>query len=230
MGTEHNKITIGNSTVTGVYLGSTPVKSVYVGMDRVYHNPYPGYTEISAIKSNGRSYIDTGVVGQSGISMEIHFKYLTLPSDGCVCGSRNGDTRFYLCHYYDKKLCMGYGPLITSSYSTEVDYAYIWTASLKSGEQKLTRGGVTVINNTSSTTYNTNKNLYIGCCNNGGTAQWFSKIQIYYCKIYQNGTLIRDFIPLYSKTQLVSGLYDKINNKFYACPKASDAWTDTVGV
>ena len=37
---------------------------------------------------------------------------------------------------------------------------------------------------------------------------------IYYCKIYNNGVLVRDFIPCISDTNAI-GMYDLVENKFY---------------
>lgn len=38
---------------------------------------------------------------------------------------------------------------------------------------------------------------------------------MYRCKIYSNGTLVRDFIPCYRNSDNVIGLYDTLNNVFY---------------
>ena len=39
--------------------------------------------------------------------------------------------------------------------------------------------------------------------------------RIYYCKIYDNNVLVRDFIPCYRNSDNVVGLYDLVNNVFY---------------
>ena len=41
-----------------------------------------------------------------------------------------------------------------------------------------------------------------------------SKLKLYFCKIWDNETLIRDFIPVKNSTG-VAGLYDKVNKKIY---------------
>ena len=45
-----------------------------------------------------------------------------------------------------------------------------------------------------------------------------------YCKIYENWTLIRDFVPCYRKSDNVIWLYDLVNNQFYT---NSWSWTFT---
>lgn len=41
---------------------------------------------------------------------------------------------------------------------------------------------------------------------------------IYYCRIWNTSTLVRDFIPVYRKEDGVMGLFDKITNLFYISP------------
>lgn len=41
-----------------------------------------------------------------------------------------------------------------------------------------------------------------------------NKVKIYFCKIYDEGTLIRDFVPCISPENEV-GLYDLVEDKFY---------------
>lgn len=39
---------------------------------------------------------------------------------------------------------------------------------------------------------------------------------VYYLKIYEGDTLVRDFAPAVRNTDSVAGMYDKVNKKFYA--------------
>ena len=43
----------------------------------------------------------------------------------------------------------------------------------------------------------------------------FSSSRIYYMKIYDSNTLVRNFIPCYRKSDTVAGLYDTVNDVFY---------------
>lgn len=43
----------------------------------------------------------------------------------------------------------------------------------------------------------------------------YGKHKLYNCKLYSNGTLVRNFIPCYRKSDSVIGLYDLVNNVFY---------------
>ena len=57
-------------------------------------------------------------------------------------------------------------------------------------------------------------NLTLLCLNNNGTKQWFASVKVYSCQIYDNGTLIRDYIPAKLDDGTV-GLYDKLNGLLY---------------
>lgn len=48
----------------------------------------------------------------------------------------------------------------------------------------------------------------------------FMRMDLYYCKIFLNGELVRDFIPKYIDNKV--GLYDQINDKFYTSPNGCE--------
>ncbi len=50
---------------------------------------------------------------------------------------------------------------------------------------------------------------------NNGTQFYGSGLRLYYFKVYQSNVLIRDFIPVYRKSDHMVGLYDKVNDFFY---------------
>ena len=43
----------------------------------------------------------------------------------------------------------------------------------------------------------------------------YGRFIFYYMQIYDNGTLVRDFVPCYRKSDNVIGLYDLVNDTFY---------------
>ena len=47
------------------------------------------------------------------------------------------------------------------------------------------------------------------------SSSWAITAKLYSCKIYDNGTLVRDFIPCYRISDGEVGLYDLVNNQFY---------------
>lgn len=47
-------------------------------------------------------------------------------------------------------------------------------------------------------------------------------INLYYCKVYDNWTLVRDFVPCYRKSDWEIWVYDIVNSQFY-----TNSWTGT---
>lgn len=57
--------------------------------------------------------------------------------------------------------------------------------------------------------------IFLFARNNAGTMDMASKSRIYSCKIYDNGTIVRDFVPCYRKSDGKVGMYDIVNGVFY---------------
>lgn len=55
---------------------------------------------------------------------------------------------------------------------------------------------------------------------------WHLDAKIYWCKIYNNNSLTRDFVPCYRKSDSVIWMYDIVNNQFYT---NTGTWTFTKG-
>ena len=71
-----------------------------------------------------------------------------------------------------------------------------------------------MITNTSSTV-NATTNMFLLALNDVGTAKYFLSAKLYSCKIYDGDTLVRDFIPIKTTTNIY-GLWDKVNKVFYS--------------
>ena len=59
--------------------------------------------------------------------------------------------------------------------------------------------------------------------NSSSTGSWPCKCKVWSCKIYDNGTLVRDFVPVVRKSDSVAGFYDTANNQFYTNKNANAA-------
>ena len=57
--------------------------------------------------------------------------------------------------------------------------------------------------------------LYIFALNNNNSLYSCGYDKIYSFKIWDNGTLIRDYIPVHNTITNTAGLYDKVEGKFY---------------
>ena len=57
-------------------------------------------------------------------------------------------------------------------------------------------------------------NLFLFARNTNGTLNYYAIAKLYFCRIYDNGTLVRDFIPCINASGEV-GLYDLVTQAFY---------------
>lgn len=71
-------------------------------------------------------------------------------------------------------------------------------------------------------TFTSPSSIYLFMDNDNGTANEPSSYKLYYCKIWDNWTLVRDFVPCYRKSDSVIWLYDLVNDTFY-----TNSWTGT---
>lgn len=70
-----------------------------------------------------------------------------------------------------------------------------------------------IITNTSSTV-NATTNMFLLALNDVGTAKYFLSAKLYSCQIYDGNTLVRDFIPIKTTTNIY-GLWDNVNKVLY---------------
>lgn len=172
------------------------------------------YKKVEYIESTGTQYIDTELIGTSGLSFEMGLQFLgDTSADVYVMGSRTTSNRVYALHVYNSRFCIGYGSLASSSHSSDNLY-HDFKTILKQGEQGLWVDGVQYYTGASSTSVNTNLPIYLFACNNSGSA-YCSKQRIYYVKIYKDNELVRDFVPVVDTDTGKAGLYDNVNDKFY---------------
>lgn len=68
-----------------------------------------------------------------------------------------------------------------------------------------------------------NNNIAFGSNKVGnGSAHQTQRRKYYYCRIYDNGKLIRDYLPCYRKSDNKAGFYDTVNHTFNPSTGAAD--------
>lgn len=177
---------------------------------------------IDYVESFGNSYIDTGVTGKSGTSAKMELS-VTYNGDNALLASRNGDNRFYLIHNNGEgKWGYGYGSYGKFG-SRELNKKYYVESSLASGSQVINIGEngpdgatTTCINATSATPIDTDRSMYIFCCNQSGSAlakQYWGKARVYWLQIFQDGVMVRDFKPCLKYGE--AALYDDVTKTIF---------------
>lgn len=176
------------------------------------------YQTVEYIESNGDTYIDTELYGHSNMSCEIEASFNSLPNDGCLIGcrnSRNTDTRLYFFHYFNG-VKLGYENYFGSG-DLLVNTKYNLKSKLYTNDQQLLINDENVISNNNNNYLNTHTSLHIFGMNvkDENTNALKVNAKVYFCKIWENGLIVRYFLPVYNKITNEIGLFDIVNQKFH---------------
>lgn len=173
-----------------------------------------GYTQLEYIESTGTQYIDTGFKPDSNTRVVMSFQFSSAPSTwACVFGSadvaQNNVNSFAVWHNAST-FSYQYATKLSASFSNAITAVDKHSVDCNSSTATIDNETVTINGGTFSGSYN----MYLSCVNYGGEALHFASEKIYFCQIYDNGTLIRNFIPA-KNSGGIYGLYDTVNSEFY---------------
>ena len=169
-----------------------------------------GYTELAYIQSSGTQYIDTGVVPKITTQVCVDFM-LTSTANGGIIGymesASSGDSRTALFQYggawyfdFGGQARRLTGGSFSANERYNIGFGNFYVKDLSAGNDILS--GNTVSSFVSAGTISV-------CCEVlCGIGKWYS------CKIYDNGNLVRDYIPCINASGEV-GLYDLVGKQFY---------------
>lgn len=169
-----------------------------------------GYKRLGYIQSSGTQYVDTGFQPNQDTRVFCDAVFVASSTAYWLFGARNGNQdRTFGFLTYDNQY--------RSDYSTSTDE---YLTEVQSGRFTVDKdGNVTKINGETAKTatagtFQCTHNLYLLANNNNGTVGGQCSATLYACQIYDNGTLIRDYIPCQTTSGEV-GLYDLVNSAFY---------------
>ena len=164
------------------------------------------------LESDGTQYIDTGINASSGIEFEIKIeRYNNSTGWGHIIGAIT-DSSDLMCIFGIKNwgeylTRNGSGDILYGNYSFALNTYY--TIKLVSGVLYI--NGVAV-KNVPTSTYTTAVSLYLFAAHYQNAANSNATVRIYHCKIWDNGTLVRDYIPAVDNE--TAGLYDRVSGSF----------------
>ena len=163
------------------------------------------------IESTGTQYIDTGIKAQVGIKVEMEFSFTNLVGQapfGCHYNAPNMSflivgtpLRWSMITNGTQKTNSNETPQNNTNYKAEF---YVGE-----DEQYLKINGENLIGNTLTITGINAYNLYLFRRNSSGSPSPAS-IKLYYCKIWLNDVLVRDFVPYYDYSTNKACLYDEV--------------------
>ena len=170
------------------------------------------YQQVEYIESTGPAYIDTGVIPNTNTKIDIQFETIKKGTYGVIFGGEEafGTNAFHLYTNYNN-FDIGFGARYTAEnipYNINTKYTLVMD---KTGFTLNNTSG-TFETNTISTTYS----IYLFAVHRAtNVIDSDAQKRIYYCKLYNNGTLVRNLIPCYRISDNVIGMYDLVSNTFF---------------
>lgn len=175
-----------------------------------------GYKQLEYIEATGNQWVDTGFTPNQDTRIVLDFAATTLTvTDGvksnCLVGSReNTSSRAFALNittegYYR----FGYNK--SSPTTTVAADTNRHTADMN--KNVLSLDGA-VIYTATYATFSGYASVYIGQIHATNRNYYKGYVRIYDCQIYDNGTLVRDFVPCSNASGTV-GMWDNVNGVFY---------------
>jgi len=181
-------------------------------------------TPVEYLESSGTQYIDTGLKGNLNTKAEILYRYPSASSvsgSGRVMGSRtNSMTNGFAIGTYSGSIITNESVGVYFS-NANVGDATVTKVAINTWYQTILSTNGVYFNGTkevlvygSVTTFTTPNNLKLFGFDNNGT-MGCGIVQISKCKIYDNGVLVRDFIPCKDENG-VGYMFNNVNHTLYA--------------
>ena len=194
-----------------------------------------GYTQVDYIESSGTQYIDTGINPISSTKIDIDFAYVGTSSLAIwipLFGARSIINNIH--EYYAVFINQNTLKLTTNYSSNDAgDNSTVYVEVNKKYNLKNNQGSFYIndilessISASNTLSNNTTHSVYLFDLQeaSGNRMDRGTKMKLYSCKFYDGDTLIRNYIPCYRNSDNEVGLYDLVNNVFYA-NKGTGAFT-----
>ncbi len=174
------------------------------------------YIPIQYIESTGTQYIDTEIFVNSpiGLGVETRVEFTQFDVERAICGMAANGGAFELGTSSTGQLFLWNTPGYEIDYPSDMNLNTVYdiSGSMTDSDIILTVNG-TIYRSGKSAIQNANSNLIIfgHWLSNGG---YPAKLKMYYFKVYQNGVLVRNFIPVKDLNGVVC-MYDHISGQFF---------------
>lgn len=172
-----------------------------------------GYTELEYIESSGAQYINTGFQHNQNtrIVMDVQSTNITANSWAFEGRIATNSARHGVFFYYSS------GNLWNMDYSgnTRISFSGISSTDRLLIDYNKNVCSINGVTNTATTgTFQSTANLTLLAANTAGKVAGHLRAKLYSCQIYDNGALIRNYVPAKNSSEVV-GLYDLVNDTFY---------------
>lgn len=183
-----------------------------------------GYTAVAYIQSSGTQYVDTGFKPTTeNMKVCLDFEWISKGSTTLYGTQQTSGSSFSITAYNQPAFYVGTSQGLRPQ-TTVTGVRYQLDAHANNGEFTVSLNGTVESVEYSGTIL---KMLPLSLFGNNinGTTQQLSSLKIYSCQIYDNGVLIRDYVPCINADNAV-GLYDLVNGQFYG---NAGTWTFAAG-
>lgn len=181
------------------------------------------YKRVEYIQSSWSQWIDTLIKATNNTKVEIKTSNTyTSASQLAIMGSRNfpKTNAFMISFYWNGWVCWDWAESQVSNILNKTSILLIdKNSSYIYNENTSTYD---LMHTFTNATFTTPSNMILFWERQGNTVTNLSTIKFYYCKIWENNNLIREFIPCYRKSDSVIGMWDRVNKVFY-----TNAWSGT---
>lgn len=219
------------STISDVYVGSTQYSQIYIGSDKIWPvqtGPLPaGYTQLEYISStsSGSQYIDLCIklyeTANTEYDIAIKFNIKGAGSDNAAQPTIFGcqkDQNPYPGTFIRKNATSNAVQCRYIGGSNKDNYIGYTNNVVEFPEQ--TSPNKNVYTSVGSSTHDWGTSLFCYFSNSSNSPARFVEADLYYFKLFVNGTLVRDLIPCKNSNNVV-GMYDVVNDVFYTSPNGN---------
>ena len=194
------------------------------------------YQQIEYIESTGEQYIDSNFYPDSNTSVEIELlvKSTIDSKNNFIFGTNNADNskRFALNLFYSvNNQNLGVYPRYSinspSANVKIIEFEKWYNYRLEKGKYYVDN---VLVASYSETFEKNDYPLYINAYNNNGSlnSTYIGSTKIKSCKIWDNETLVRNYIPCYRVSDNIVGLYDLVEDKFYTSKGTSEFYAGNI--
>ena len=184
--------------------------AMYIGAELPAASLPDGYTQLTYVESDGQQYVNTNFAPDNNTRVVCDVVFPVTDLGTWLFGARPGGGQYCFLSYQDE---------YRSDYANSTDDEKI--SVVPTGRFTVDKNkNVTYINGevartAAQSTFSCTQNLYLFACNQSGVAKGYGSLKLYSCQIYDNDTLVRDYVPC-QNAQGVAGLYDLANDTFSA--------------
>ncbi len=175
-----------------------------------------GYTQLQYIESTGTQYIDTGFSPDANTRVDYKGQLLQFASSVPLLGARLGSDnpgRFFPLAWYTNANA---GRIVYGDKDVmfNISTSTIYTGTFIPAQEKTIINGITYDISGANFTKTADNNFYL-FATSGYVGNLYNSVgRIWYVKIWDNDTLVRDMVPAKNSSGVV-GMYDTVNNRFY---------------